>query len=227
MRFFYILLVILTLGFFVLINISPVSAQCGTYVSPVRYYPPIYSPPYSPPVTYYKSDIVLVPFVQPVIVTPEYFFSVSEYYKSAVALELLKYQREALQASGVQSTSPSTTTQGVSGTPSPSGASNSSVPSGALPSTGINPRLTNMVSTSCIRCHGGGQTKGGLDLKDLASKPLSVRLDSYKRVLKGDMPRGGPRLSDQDTELFFEWSLGTSQVSNPRVPEVAPLPKKE
>jgi hypothetical protein len=69
----------------------------------------------------------------------------------------------------------------------------------------------------CINCHGGEQTKEGLDLKTYAAlmagsqngsviTPGSAE-DSYlaQQLLDGEMPKRGPKLTPNQVQVILDW----------------------
>lgn len=66
-----------------------------------------------------------------------------------------------------------------------------------------NQALASVVSTKCFRCHGGADgVSGGVDFR-LADKFDRVSwMKCYISVITGQMPKGGTKLSLQESELF-------------------------
>ncbi len=69
----------------------------------------------------------------------------------------------------------------------------------------------------CIKCHGGDQTKEGLDLKTYDSLMAGSENgpvvtagsadDSYlaKQIIEGEMPKRGPKLTPNEIQLVIDW----------------------
>ena len=71
--------------------------------------------------------------------------------------------------------------------------------------------------STCIKCHGGEQTKEGLDLKSYESlmkgsfngsviEPGNAQ-NSYlvQQIIKGEMPKRGGKLSDENIQTIIDW----------------------
>ncbi len=73
-----------------------------------------------------------------------------------------------------------------------------------------------VLAARCIRCHGGGNPSGGLDLTtDAALRKAGVVVKGdaqasllYQHVASGRMPMGGPRLSDREVAAIGDWIRG-------------------
>lgn len=79
---------------------------------------------------------------------------------------------------------------------------------------GLQPDLKPLMQAKCVRCHTGSSGAGGLDLtvslESLAGSREVVKgnpaaSNLYKRVADGTMPRGGPKLSDSEIGLFWDF----------------------
>ncbi len=95
--------------------------------------------------------------------------------------------------------------QGASANGSAPQSPGSGTPQTAAPG-GADPRLVAVLQASCVRCHGGAQgTKGGVNLTNPNNLPAAVRLESYRQVRKGTMPKSAAPLRPEEIELFVDW----------------------
>ena len=74
-----------------------------------------------------------------------------------------------------------------------------------------------ILESRCINCHGGEQTKEGLDLKTYASLMAGSQNgsvitpgnadDSFlaQQLLEGKMPKRGPKLTPNETQMIIDW----------------------
>lgn len=189
-------------------------AQCGHYTQayhyPVQYAHQVYQPYYPVKQYHYNYDykpdykeIVLVPLVQKVAVTPDYYFSVRDYYKDSVQLEMLRLQRELLQR-GLAPQTP----QAQPGVQAPVGAA---APAREVAvQTAVTPVLAQLISTRCVNCHGGAKTAGKLDLKDPATVPAGVRWHCVGRCRLGEMPEDGNPLNESELKELEAWAKAAS-----------------
>jgi len=79
---------------------------------------------------------------------------------------------------------------------------------GAIPE-----RLSRVLSASCVKCHGGAESKGGLTFKDVDKVTPTQWAKAYRKVLKGEMPKNGTPLSDEDADLFLDQALSSARGS--------------
>jgi mono/diheme cytochrome c family protein len=75
----------------------------------------------------------------------------------------------------------------------------------------INERLSRVLAASCAKCHGGAESRGGLTFKDLDKVTPTQWAKAYRKVLKGEMPKGGTPLSDEDADLFLDQALSSAR----------------
>lgn len=83
---------------------------------------------------------------------------------------------------------------------------------GNVVKTAVDPKLQTVVTASCVQCHSGAVTKGGLDLSDLSTVSEFHRLKSVAKVNRGDMPKFANPLPDEEVRLFDEWSKSAEVV---------------
>lgn len=80
----------------------------------------------------------------------------------------------------------------------------------AEPAGEVNAMLVAVVERSCLKCHGGDKTEAGLSF----AEPLEVTAEqwrkAYRKVVKGEMPKGGAALSDEEAELFLDEALSAA-----------------
>lgn len=72
-----------------------------------------------------------------------------------------------------------------------------------------NVALAALVNNKCLRCHGtGAEIKGGYDMRNLAAISREKRWVAFGKCVAGEMPEGGPQLSDDELKVLFQWSKG-------------------
>ncbi len=195
-----------------------------------------------PVVTTCYQPVIQVPTVIAVAVNTDYAFSVQAYYASALQLELARQQTALLQGQRGVAGQPGTTvgqqpplTQGspvmpqADAPPPDPNAGQQPLPPVQQPDPQVNrqgaggagadPRLVAVLQSSCVRCHGGAQgVKGNLNLTNPGAVPVQVRLDAYRQVKKGTMPKSAAPLSAEQHELFLEWiaAAATSSTATAR-----------
>jgi hypothetical protein len=64
------------------------------------------------------------------------------------------------------------------------------------------PQLSQLIATSCLRCHGGEKTEKGLDFKQAGTFDDDTWLACVAQVATGAMPRGGTPLKKDEVGLF-------------------------
>jgi mono/diheme cytochrome c family protein len=74
-----------------------------------------------------------------------------------------------------------------------------------------------ILESRCVKCHGGEQTKEGLDLKTYESLMAGSQNgpvvtagsaeDSYlaRQIIEGEMPKRGPKLTPNEIQLVIDW----------------------
>lgn len=70
--------------------------------------------------------------------------------------------------------------------------------------------LLKVVQASCLKCHNPIKSEGGLSLvtRDgaLADLPAGVRWAAHGLAASGEMPQGGPPVSDAAVKLFYDFA---------------------
>jgi len=199
-------------------------AQCRTsgasaVCAPAVFRPAIVVAPVRKVVAVRAAPVVLVPKALAVAVTHdsrESYYSASDGYRDSViadaaalrALRLLAAQQ--LQARPQAGAGDSGPVPRMKEAPAePPAAAPPARPAGAA---GVPAGLQQVVERACAKCHAGtgAAGKNGIGLDDLAAVPRVDRLESFVRVNKGDMPKGGKPLTDEETALFEEWASSKS-----------------
>jgi hypothetical protein len=214
-------------GLLILVSGLPAIAQCNlrsrvvypTYAAKV--YTQYNQYHYQAPHNNYK-DIVLVPKAIEVVVSPDYYFSVSDYYRDkllvdALAGRILDLQRQQNQPPLVQPqpVAPPKVTQMPPVTPMTPVPVNPPVAKWEnVPGTFQKPELLQVLNTSCAKCHSPSNSKGGLSLVTsdgkIAKLSKEMVLESFRQVNTGRMPKSNGQdkadpVSDQAVVLFDEW----------------------
>lgn len=206
------------------------TTYCAPTYYPSNYYTPACAEPaYCPPVVAAPVYLKAVP----AFTNPDYYSSVSDFYRDKLLVdavagktaEVLRGQQELTglrqeveslrrqvllqQPVGAPAQAPP-----VYQAPAPTRetapvreAAPSVMPRAASSLHAVPQGLQAIVQASCVQCHGAG-AQGGLDLRDLSSVPVSVRLAAKAAVDDGYMPKGGKPLSDQAAMLFHQWATG-------------------
>lgn len=80
-----------------------------------------------------------------------------------------------------------------------------------------------IIAPKCLRCHGDFATESGLSEEVTPGRPESSPL--YLETREGEMPQGGPRLSESELSLIRDYILGLapSTVTEP-ITEPTPAP---
>jgi hypothetical protein len=79
---------------------------------------------------------------------------------------------------------------------------------------GVPRGLQEVVTESCIRCHGpkNEEMGAGFDMTNLAAVPAEGRMESYAQVLAGAMPHKSAKLPREKARLFREWFRAATQT---------------
>lgn len=190
-------------------------AQCRTVGGSAVCAPAVFRPAIvvrKAAVAVHAAPVVLVPKAVAVAVAHDSYYSASDGYRDSViadaaamrALQLLAAQR--LESAPVpRIKEPPAADPAPAMKPAQAGRS-------GKPPAGVPAGLQAVVERSCIKCHAGSGANGknGIGLDDLAAVPRVDRLESFVRVNKGDMPKGGKPLTDEETALFEEWASSKS-----------------
>jgi mono/diheme cytochrome c family protein len=178
------------------------------------YYAPAVTYSYAAPV-YVQQDYVKV---QPVAVSPDYYFSLSKDYQTdvladAVVGRLVRLGLVAVQPGGVGGGA--RTEQGAV----PSGSAPAPPPASSLPP----PRkvddaeawrktpIAGLLAAHCVKCHGPTRAEMGLRLDgNPEAVPLEKRACAFGRVTLGPefktgMPKDGAQLDDKAIAVFADW----------------------
>jgi hypothetical protein len=177
-------------------------------------YAPGYSAPYVAP-TYqqpYYDRVLLVPKVQTIYDQPSYYYSLGDSYRDAlladaIAFRVLQAQKGAAPAPAYVPRIPESLPGGPATAfpPAPGAAPRQLMPPAAGEiQTAVPPKLQQIVTASCIKCH-NGPNQNGLDLSNLAVVPPHARDKACRKVVVGEMPKGG-KLAEGDVDAFFEWA---------------------
>ena len=71
-------------------------------------------------------------------------------------------------------------------------------------------RLARVVASSCLKCHGADK-KGGVSFAELDKVTPTLWAKAYRKVLRGEMPKNGTPLSDEDADLFLDQALSSAR----------------
>lgn len=150
------------------------------------------------------KDVVLVPLVKKIEVSPEYFFSVRDYYKDALMLELFQMRKDYERGRAAPLTAPSTAPSGIAQAPvQPAQPPPSSPPAGTIGH--IDSKLSAVIQANCVICHGGEKgVRGNLSFANMDKITFEQWKACYNSVLTGTMPKGTAPLSDFDQDLFLD-----------------------
>lgn len=153
---------------------------------------------------------VYYPRVVEVDRSPDYYFSVRDYYRDqlladAIAFRILS-QTGGLapeQAEAIEKTRPSLPSRKP-----PPGAGR----------TAVNPKLKASLDTNCVKCHKPGTDRA--DLSDPGLVPSGLRWEAHGRINAGNMPpKPAQELPNEDVLLYYEWALeGSKAISQTRRP---------
>jgi hypothetical protein len=177
----------------------PASAQCNLRSRVVypTYHAKVYNQyHYQAPYSNYK-DVVLVPKAIEVVVSPDYYFSVSDYYRDkllvdAIAGRMLDLQRQQNQPAPQPKVTP------VQPQPQPPQPVQpmQPVPQAKwenVPGTFQKPELLQVLNQSCVKCHSPSNPKSGLSLVTadgkIAKLSKEMVLESFRQVNTGRMPQ--------------------------------------
>ena len=111
-----------------------------------------------------------------------------------------------------------------------------SAPTGqSAPSAAFEEQILPVLHAHCVKCHSGSAPQAGLDVRSRASLLIggtngaAIVVGSaeesllYQRVLKGEMPMGGERLSEQDLGYIRQWiDVGAPAAHADAVPPPEP-----
>ena len=118
----------------------------------------------------------------------------------------------------------------------PASLSAQSAPTGqSAPSATFEEQILPVLHAHCVKCHSGSAPQAGLDVRSRASLLIggtngaAIVVGSaeesllYQRVLKGEMPMGGERLSEQDLGYIRQWiDVGAPAAHADAVPPPEP-----
>lgn len=180
-------------------------------------YAPSYLPAYnySYPVKYVEYEVVK-PYPVRTVLSPDFYFSSSDSYRDQAQAQRDQLLTDAaafravqailgLRDGGAGKMAPAAGLRAGNYVPAP-GEKRSTVPvTSALTAGGVPDGLQAVVDAKCLRCHSGSDPKR-LNLSSLATVQRVDRLDSWGRVNKGSMPKGGQALPDTEENLFYAWS---------------------
>lgn len=173
---------------------------------------------YVAPTTYqhaYNYE-TLVPFVQKVVVNPDFYFSVGDEYRQLAFAKLVaaEYAKIAPQQQIVVQQAPP---QATANPPKESVIVQPQVPPPVPPlpvvgtgaeckpvMTGLPDGFKKLVEAKCANCHSSGKAKAYLDLSSLDqlhNLPLATRDRMFRSVSNGRMPKGG-KVADGELDLF-------------------------
>ncbi len=180
---------------------------CGNYIVTN------YRAPYVAPVYHHQSYPVAVP----VVINPEYFYSVRDgVLADAAAFRAAKFILDVQNKGGSYNApvAPVNPTQ-------PAQPFAPRKETGSATSTEVDPKFSAFVSTNCIQCHSANLAakNGGIDLSNLATVPLVTRYDVLFALQAGTMP-----LNPQDrskvlpvdpanVQLTVQWVFAAKQVA--------------
>lgn len=181
-----------------------------SYCPPVVKQRTVYQQHHFTPKVQHKK--VIVPKALKVNVSPDYYYSVADYYRDKLLVDAItgrivdlqnkgafrapdadeKYQeilRMVLQLQAGR--------QGKIMSP----AQDSTVPN--VQSTNVNPEVVKIIQSQCVRCHNDQTKKGGLSLTNLDALEECDWWKIYGLVNTGEMPKGGKPVTDEQTKLFY------------------------
>lgn len=75
-----------------------------------------------------------------------------------------------------------------------------------------------ILQSRCVKCHSGANAKGSLDLTSALT--CEQKLDAMRKVINGDMPKGGPPLTPEELGDFWHEMLETKTQAGPAVQAV-------
>lgn len=130
---------------------------------------------------------VIVPYVLPVEITKDYYFSINDYYRDKILVDAVAGRVVELWKGEKGEVIPKLT---------PPEKTSTAVPEG----------LVKVVEVSCIKCHGPTTPGGRVDLSDLGSVDPGLRWYAHGLVNSGEMPKGVAALKDEEVLLFYEWA---------------------
>jgi hypothetical protein len=175
--------------------------------SSYSYSAPVVTTQYVAPVAAHHAhrEVVIVPKAVKVLVSPDFFYSVSDGYRDAILADAIAYRVLAASGRAAPVTEPYLPRYAEPGEkrvaprlgPPPA-------PDKGGVTTDVNPALAKLVDAKCAKCHSGGSN--GIDLDDLGKVSEAARWKSYALVNKGRMPKGGKAIADDEVDLFFQWA---------------------
>jgi mono/diheme cytochrome c family protein len=166
-------------------------------------FPSYYSPPvvYHQPAVYHapavvKKEVLIVPKAVKVLVSPDYYYSISDGYREALLADAIAYRLLAAQG---RAAPPSEVVPRYE-------EPKTKRPGGSAPqaATEVSEALKKLADARCAKCHSGGDN--GIDLDDLSTVPEGQRWHAHALVNSGEMPKGGKAITDDEVKLFYEWA---------------------
>ncbi len=204
------LLLALTVSLIVALTIlfpMPADAQCHrarvVVATPYISYAPAYVAP-----------VVKIVKAIPVVVQPDYYYSVSDGYRDAlladaIAFRVLLAQKQFGSGGGPGTAPPAAPVPRYREPPATPGDAPRTMPPAA--DTGaVLPALATLIGAKCVKCHASGKNGINLDTTNLPSLTRAEWLECSLRVSidgEGAMPKGGPALSGEDASLFASAAL--------------------
>lgn len=70
-----------------------------------------------------------------------------------------------------------------------------------------------IIESRCVKCHSGANAKGGLDLTQALS--CEQKLATIRKVINGEMPKGGPPLTPEEIGDFMQEILQSKTEAGP------------
>ncbi len=136
----------------------------------------------------------------------DYYFSIDGYYRDkllvdAIVGRLVQLQSPANPQGHIQNVPKNIVPQNQAPVQPQNPAQNNNGPI----NTQVKPDLQKIVQDKCIKCHSGNNSNR-MNLSNLASLGAGERWYVHGLVNSGEMPKGGPQLTDNEVLLVYEWA---------------------
>ncbi len=159
-------------------------------------------------------DTVYVPKAVQVYAAPDYYFSVSDYYRDNLLADAIAY-RILVGGAKIPAPVPAPVIPApvipapvipAPVVPAPAPVDPPKQKAAAPISTPVPAALVKYSNENCLKCHNGPTAKAGLDLTSLATIPADARWAIHGMTSSGEMPKGGQPAPDDVVKLMYDWA---------------------
>lgn len=144
----------------------------------------------------YVAPVYHAPQYVPVQISPDYYYSTTNYYQMHLQADATAARTAQLILSALQ--------QRVEVAPQVAPIIQAP-PATPKVGTPVNPALANLIAARCLKCHSGADAKGGVDFSNLSTTSKAIRRKATSLACLGEMPPTGPELTHEEIALLKAW----------------------